>query len=169
MVKNILISLLLVWFALLLFMPKKAIYYKLEEVLAKSEIKINEESINEGLFSLTIQKPKVFVKGIQIATIEKIDIFTVLFFTKLNLDILKLDESFNAMSPTNIESIQATHSILGMMNIKLDVSGEFGYVDGNVDVKAKTLRMDFNDTRALESLKPKLKEDEKGWYYETDF
>jgi hypothetical protein len=169
MVKNILISLLLVWFALLLFMPKKAIYYKLEEVLAKSEIKINEESINEGLFSLTIQKPKVFVKGIQIATIEKIDIFTVLFFTKLNLDILKLDESFNAMSPTNIESIQATHSILGMMNIKLDVSGEFGHVDGNVDVKAKTLRMDFNDTRALESLKPKLKEDEKGWYYETDF
>jgi hypothetical protein len=169
MVKNILIAALLIWFALLLFMPKKALYYKLEEILAKSEVKINEERIDEGLFSLSIQKPKVFVKGIQIATLEKIDVFTVLFFTKLKLDTLKLDESLKAMAPTDIERITASHSVLNPMHIQVDAVGEFGDVAGKVDMKNRTLRMDFNGTSALKTLKPKLKQDEKGWYYETSF
>ena len=169
MVKNLLISLFLIWFALLLFMPKKALYYKLEEILAQKEVKINEESIDEGLFSLTIQKPKVFVKGIQLATLEKIDVFTLLFFTKLKLDDLKIDESLKAMTPTNIDNIAASHSVVSPKNILLEAVGEFGDVEGKVDIQNRTLRMDFNTTTELGSLKSKLKQDEKGWYYETSF
>ena len=169
MVKNILIAFLLLWFALLLFMPKKALYYKLEEVLAKSEVMINENSIEEGLFSLTIKEAKVFVKGIEIARLEKIDIFTILFYTKCQFSSLKIDESLKEMTPTNIESINLIHSALSPLDVGLDASGVFGDVRGNADLKKRTVRIDFEDTSALKGLEAKLQQDEKGWYYEASF
>jgi hypothetical protein len=150
-------------------MPKKALYFKAEQMLEQKDVKINEESIEEGLFSLTLQKPKVFVKGIHIATLEKIDVFTVLFYTKIKLDSLVLDETLKSMAPTQIDLISAKHSVLAPMDVKLFSAGEFGDVEGKADIKTRTIRMDFNDTTQLKSLKSKLKQDEKGWYYETSF
>jgi len=60
MVKQIFIFIVLLWFSILLFMPKQELYYKLEKELEIKNIKINEESINTGLFSLTLNHADIF-------------------------------------------------------------------------------------------------------------
>ncbi|HEC45428.1 MAG TPA: hypothetical protein ENI25_01250, partial [Epsilonproteobacteria bacterium] len=99
MVKKIFIALFITWFALLIFMPKQEIYYALEKELAKQEIEINEKSIEEGAFSLTLNQASVYVKGIKIATIEELTFFTLLFYTKVELETLLLDDALKAMAP----------------------------------------------------------------------
>ncbi|MCD6212354.1 MAG: hypothetical protein J7J02_05145, partial [Sulfurovum sp.] len=96
MVKNIFITFIVFWFALLLFMPKQELYFTLEKELAKQDIEINEESIEEGVFSLTLIKPVIYVKGIKIATIEKINIFTLIFTSNINIRSLSLDDSLKS-------------------------------------------------------------------------
>ncbi|TET87533.1 MAG: hypothetical protein E3J96_05235 [Sulfurovum sp.] len=169
MVKKIFITLFIAWFALLVFMPKQELYYKLEEELAKNEIKINKKSIDEGLFSLTLKQASVYVKGIKVATIEELTLFTLLFYTKVELDSFLLDDTLKAMAPQQTDKAILSHSVLSPLEASVSAEGSFGVIEGSVDLTERKLHIDFNETKEIETIKSQLKKDEKGWYYETSF
>jgi hypothetical protein len=169
MVKKIFVALLVLWFAFLWLMPKQELYYKLEQTLEKSAIKINEKQIDEGFFTLTLHEADVYAKGIKLATVEKVSLFTLLFYTHISIEKLVLDDSLKSMAPTNIDYVNGIHKIWNPLNISLDAEGTFGTLSGKADAKERSLRIDFNASKGIEMLKPKLKQDEKGWYYETSF
>ncbi len=169
MVKKIFITLLVLWFVVLVFMPKQEFYYKLEQILASKGIKINEKSIEEGWFSLTLRDLEVYVKGIKLANIEEVSIFTLLFYSKVEIDNLFLDESLKAMAPTKTEHAQITHAIWSAPLLDVEAQGSFAGLVGDIHLFDKTVRLDFNDSKAIGNIQSKLKKDEKGWYYETSF
>ncbi len=169
MVKKIFILLFVAWFALLFFMPKQELYYKLEKELAKQGVEVNEESIDEGVFSLTLHNASVYVKGIKVATVEKVSFFTLLFYTKAQIDNLVLDDSLKSMAPQHTDKAVLTHTLFSVLNVSIHAEGSFGLVDGDADLKERTLRLDFIEPKEIDSIKSQLKKDEKGWYYETSF
>ncbi len=169
MVKKIVIALAVIWLAVLIFMPKQELYYMLEKELEKKDIKINEKSIDEGLFSLTINEADVYAKGIKLASVEKLNFFSLLFYTKVEFKNLVLDDSLKSMAPTQTDAATISHAIWNPLYIGIDAQGSFGELKGAVSLDDKTLRLDFNESKGIEMLKPKLKNDEKGWYYETSF
>ncbi len=169
MVKNSLIAIIVIWLGILMFMPKQEFYYKLEEELAKHEIKLNETNINEGIFSLTLKGVTVYFKGINVARIEEVNIFTLLFYNSIELQLLIVDDSLKKMLPQEIEKIVAKYSILSPLEVSLDARGSFGSALGKIDLNEEKVRLDFNDSKNIKMLKPQLKKDEKGWYYETSF
>ncbi len=169
MVKNSLIVFIVVWLGILVFMPKQEFYYKLEEELAKHEIKLNETTMKEGLFSLDLKQISVYFKGINVATIEELHIFTLLFYNRIELQSLTVDDSLKKMLPQEIERAVAKYSIFSPFEIMVDASGSFGSMAGKIDLNESNLRLDFNESKNIELLKPQLKKDEKGWYYETSF
>ena len=169
MVKKTAIASLLIWFVLILFMPKEEIYFSLEKELVKNDIELNEESRSEGIFSLSLKNVTVYVKGIPLVTVEKIDFFTLLFYTSIHFETLMVDESLKTMTPTEIEDLIISQSILSPLSLSVKAEGPFGEAKGSVDLDKRKLRMDVNDTKALGMLKSKLKQGEKGWFYETSF
>ena len=169
MVKKIFITLAVIWFALLLWMPKQELYYKLEEELAKNAIKINEKSMDEGIFSFTVNQADVYAKGIKLANVEKVHFFTVLFYTKVTVENLTLDDSLKNIAPTHTKDATVTYALWNPLYIDVEATGSFGGLNGGVNLADKTLRVDFNESKGIEMLTPKLKQDEKGWYYETSF
>jgi len=168
-VKNIFIGLLVGWFFLLAFMPKQELYYKLEQELEKNNIKINEKSIESGLFSLKIHDADIYIKGMKLITIGEIDFFTLLFYTSVNMKNVLLDESLKTMTPTQMDTAILKHDILNPIHVGIDAKGSFGSLSGMINLNARVLHLDFNDSKGIEQLKPKLLKDEKGWYYETSF
>ena len=169
MVKNIFIGLLLGWFVLLAFMPKQELYYKLEQELEKNDIKINEKRLESGLFSLTLHESDVYVKGIKLATVEKVNFFTLLFYTTISMEQLHLDDSLKAMLPTQVDNANIVHAVWKPMSVDITSEGSFSGLEGMAHLGERTLRLDFNDSNSITNLKPQLQEDEKGWYYETSF
>jgi len=169
MVKNIFIALCIIWFALLVFMPKRELYYQLEKELAKQEIVISGEKIEEGWFSLTLKEPSIYLKGIKIATIEEIDIFTLLFYTKVELKMLLLDKSLKAIAPQQTEYIVLSHSLLSPLQAWIDAQGEFGTIKGQADLSKRRVTIDFIEVKEIGMIKSQLKKDEKGWHYERSF
>ena len=169
MVKKIFVTLFITWFALLIFMPKQEIYYALEKELAKQEIEINEKSREEGMFFLTLNQLSVYVKGIKIATIDELTFFTLLFYTKIELDTLMFDDALKAMVPQQTDKAILSHSIICPLDALIHAEGSFGTIEGSVDLKERKLHLDFNETKEIEMIRSQLKKDEKGWYYETSF
>jgi len=170
MVKNIFIAFLVFWFALLLFMPKESLYYALEKNLETQGLKINEKSIETGLFSLNLIDADIYFKGINVAHVEKINIFTLLFTTNINIKELTIDASLKAFAPEKIEQANITHLLFSPMKVNILASGSFGDMEGVVNLKEKNLRLDFlNTTKEIDLLRGNLQKDEKGLYYETSF
>lgn len=170
MVKNIFITFIVLWFALLLFMPKQELYFTLEKELAKQDIEINEQSIEEGIFSLNLINPVIYVKGIKVATIEKINIFTLIFHADINIKSLILDDSLKSFAPQKIDVANISYSLFSPFKVMIAGNGSFGVMYGRADLKERTLRLDFSETtKELGSIRSNLKKDEKGLYYETSF
>jgi hypothetical protein len=169
MVKKVLLILFTVWLALLLFMPKQELFYKLEEVLARDEVKINERQIEEGPFSLTVKEADIYVKGVKVAKVAKLTFFTLLFYSEIRLEGLIPEASLKAVSPGDTESAVVRHSLLAPMEAKVHATGSFGELDGTVALGERKLRLDFLETKKIDAIKSLLKKDEQGWYYETSF
>jgi len=169
MVKKSGIALLVAWFAILVLMPKQEFYYKLEEALAKQEIELNEEKMDEGFFSLDLHKVTVYFKGIPVATIEEMDLYTLLFYSSLKLQGLHMDDSLKNMVPQETQKARLSYSILSPLKISVTAQGSFGGMRGTIDLNARQVHLDFNESTNIEMLKPQLKKSEKGWIYETSF
>lgn len=169
MVKKMFLGLFLIWFGVLAFMPKKELYYKLEEVLEQQEIRIDGETLKEGWFYLYIENPSISIKGIKIVTIEKMELFTLLFYSKIKILNILLDESLKETAPEHIGDMTLRHTLLSILNVSLNANCDFGTIEGNANLKERKLRLDLIEVKNIETIKSRLQQDEKGWYYETSF
>ena len=169
MVKKIVTIVVALWFAVLIMMPKQEIYYFLEQELAKNDIIISSEKITEGWFTFCIEEPSIYVKGIKVATIEKIEVFTLLFYTKGSLEGLLLDRSLERFAPREMDHVALTYSVVNPLNAMAEASGGFGEADGSVNFMEKRISMKFSQVGKLGMLKSQLKKDGEGWLYETSF
>jgi hypothetical protein len=169
MVIKTVIILFFLWFSLLAFMPKTEFYHTLEKILSKEGIKLNEVSIEEGFFSLTIKDITVYFKGIAVANIERINVHTMLFLTSISIDNIIIDETLHKQIPAKTKSIQASYSFLSPLQVSVDANGSFGTLLGAYEIKEKKIALEFVETKDISMLKSMLHKDEKGWSYEKSF
>jgi len=169
MVKKGFLFLLLFWVLIVAFMPKEEIYFSLERELAKQGVEINEGEIKEHVFGLTLQDAVVYVKGIKVAKVEKIDLVTLLFYTKVTVTGVQISESLSNMVPERAETVVLTHTVLDPFNAKIFAVGSFGTIEGVISLKSRMIHIDFTEVKKIGTIKSSLQKGEKGWYYETAF
>jgi len=169
MVKYILTLCVIIWFAFLVLMPKQELYYKLEETLHSQEVALNEEEIEEGLFGLSLKNVSVYVKGINVANIEEVNLFTLLFYSCAEVKGLRMDDSLKTMVPQETQKAVLEHSVMAPFSVSVEAAGSFGTMTGEIDLNARKVHLDFNESKNIAMLKPQLKKGEKGWVYETSF
>lgn len=161
--------LFVLWLSLLVLMPKQELYYKLEETLAKYDIELNEKDLDTGWFSVTLKDVTLYAKGIDVGTIEEVKLTTFLFYNRIALRSLQLDETLKRVMPQETEKAAITYSLLSPLAVSVEASGDFGAMEGLADLKERKVRLDFNESSNIQMLKAQLKKDEKGWFYETSF
>jgi len=168
-VKKALMIFFVVWFAFVLFMPKRNLYYKLEQALATQGIKVNEGSLSEGLFTLDIDDAVVYVKGIDLMHIKHASFFSLLFYSRVTLEGVVLDDSLKNMLPTQLEEATLSHVVWSPAHVGVSGRGDFGAFEGDIDLAQRKVHLDFTEVNVTGAWKRQLKEGEKGWYYETSF
>jgi len=169
MVKKVMFIIVMVWLAVLVFMPKSAFYYTLEERLSEQDIRLNEETIEEGWFTLNVENVKVYVKGIEVAKVKTLSLFTLLFYSTLQIEGVEVDEALWSKVPASIEETTLTHSVVHPLSLSVDANGSFGNVEGEANLLQGAVHLNFVETKEIGTVKPFLKKDEKGWYYEGSF
>jgi len=167
MVKKILLVIVVVLFSIVIFAPKRELYYLLENELMKYDIIINNEDIEEGLLLLHINHPDIYVKGIELANIDKIDISSLLFYNTIEVDGITTDRSLKKLMPAKVTTIKATYQIVDPLKVAISIEGDFGKADGYLYIKESKIRLDISEPKDISRLKHLLRKDDKGWYYET--
>lgn len=168
-IRNILLGIIILWLAIIGFMPKKALYYKLEEVLSAYDIKMNEGEIQEGFLDLKVRDITLYYQGINVAKIEELHLFTLLLYTKIELANLELDDFLKDKAPAMTEKARVLYSVEHPLDILIDAKGSFGVIRGRGNLQTRKLRIDFLEKKETQTIESFLKINEKGWYYEKSF
>ena len=130
---------------------------------------LNEEEIDEGFFGLSLKNVNVYVKGINVAKIEEVNLFTVLFYSCVEVKGLQMDDSLKTMVPQETQKAVLRHSVMDPFSVSVEALGYFGSMTGKIDLNERKVHLDFNESKNIAMLKPQLKKGEKGWVYETSF
>jgi len=169
MVKKVLLSILLIWIALLVLMPKTELYYLLEKKLAQQDIRLNEEKMSEGLFSLHIDGLTVYVKGVKVAQIKEADILTLLIYNRIRLKDITLDPLLKEKVPQHIDEVYLVHWIFNPTLVKIKAQGEWGEIDGGLSLSQRKLKLQMQDTNQTLPWQQSFAKDAKGLHYEISF
>ena len=145
----------------LILLPKNSIYNLFEQELSKQNIIISDEKREEKLLSLEIRDAKVFYQDIEASNIKNITFFSSLVYSKVEVNDVKLLQSLSSFFPPYIENIVFKHSVLDFKNIDISSSGDFGLLEGKVDLLNRSLvikleasnKMKKQYSRALKQMK----------------
>jgi len=166
-VRNILFFLIVLPLAVMVFMPKKELYYLLEKRLQAQNIVISGETLSEGPLRLTIMHPVLYVRGVPLATAKRITLWSVLLYTKLEVEDLRITEGLP--SEVSIRTVTAIHSLRTPMKVLIQGESSLGALGGYVSLKERQLHLDVAEGGKNRILSKYLKKGEKGWYYESKF
>ena len=169
MVKKILLFLVVLPWLLWAFAPKKELYYLLEQRLARQDIVLSGEALSETPVGLSIDHATLYTKGVRIAAIEHISLWSLLLYTHGSVEQVRLDASLARMLPPSVRKATATHSVLAPTTIALRIDDPKLAATGTIDLRTRTLRLVFAKAPAAEMLTRKMKQTKKGWVYEQRF
>lgn len=160
-------------FAIFLFLPKESIYYLIEENLFKNKIVISNEFINENLFGLDISNGQIYYENINVASVDKIELKSFLFYSQIKVNNIKLMKSFENMVPSPIGEIEVNYSVLKFDKIDINSSGLFGELNGFVDIVNRVVSLELTASNIMKNSYSKIlknmKLKEGKYYYEYKF
>lgn len=137
----------LIWIVAIAFfiiatLPKEQLYFKLEQTILKNnEIIIYDETTTNSLLSLKIKDAMISYKGIDAAYLQNLNIFSVLFFTKIDLKSLKINKSIQNIIPANINKLEILHNIFMPHLVDINAELKVGTLVGEVNLLNKTINL----------------------------
>jgi len=126
---------------LLFFLPKENLYYLLEQELAKKEVFISNEKLNEEIFGISLQDASVSYKGIEVAQVHKIRGDFLLFYNKISLQNIELSSLTASYFPSKVEDAVVIYSVLDPFVLQISAKGTFGILYGTYALQDGRLKI----------------------------
>jgi len=169
MVKKLLLSIMVLWASIIIFAPKRELYYLLENRLQKVGVVLNGELINTTFSGFKVQKAQLYFQGIKVGEIGEIDFWTIILFSQVDLKNFVPSPGMKKLFDIRLKQAKAKHRLWHPLIVKVEAEGSFGLVDGQIDLAKRNVRIQWLKVGDIHLLKPYLKKDKKGWYYEKSY
>ena len=169
MVKKVLLIFAALWVSLILFAPKQELYYLLEHQLQKEGIILSQERIQETALGLEIENAIVSVQGIEVGEVKRIRFWTLLLYSQVDLVGFESSPGIRKMADINLERAKLRHAVWHPLTLSLEAEGNFGVVDGEIDLSRRTLRLRWQKVGEISLFRPYLKKEKGAWVYERRF
>ena len=149
--------------AVFAFVPTKNLFFLLQKDFSSQQVIINANEIKEFPFDLGLNDIDVFYKKIKISHIDKINFLTFLVFNRVDIKNIKIN-----FQNLFVNNLNAKISLFNPMKIYIKGHGNFGDIDGIINLKDKILKIYIINLKN-NNIKYFLKKDKKGYFYATKF
>ena len=160
-------------FFVIFFLPKINLYYKAEEFLKSQSVVIAQEGIHDNGLRFSLSDAKLYYGDLYVAEFSEISITTLLVYNNLSIEAFTLSSEMKQFLPREIEEISVTQSIFDPLHVNINASGEFGDLNGSINLSTHLMAIDINASSLLQKQKPfwlrKLKKTKGGYHYERSY
>ena len=168
----------LVWIVLTLvlvivFLPKKELYFLAESYLAPLKININEETASDRGVRFALQNGQIIYDRMNITRFDEIALTTTLFYNALEIKPFVLSSEVGAFLPRRVERLEATHHIFMPHIVSFSGEGEFGSFKGRVNLVDRKLTITLDAPGEVQQkysqIVRMMNRTEEGLVYELQF
>lgn len=150
------------------FLPKKSLYYYGEEKLAGYKTIIANEALEEGLFSLQIAHPDIYVEGIQAVKAMEAKIYTYLVSNGIEIHDIRLSGVAKDFLPTRVERLVVHYDLWHPLHITFNANGEFGTAEGSYSLRTHRVTIMLHPSKMMQSryrsILHRMKKNKNGGY-----
>lgn len=137
--------------AVVVFLPKKNLYYFAEEELANSKIVIGNERVEEHPFGLNFEHADIFVEGIRAAKVMDATLKTYLVRTVFEANKIRLSGMAKSFLPTRIEHLDVHYDLWHPLKLYFSADGEFGKAKGSVLLQKRKMILMLYPSKTMQS------------------
>ena len=153
---------------IMLLLPKINLYYQLERLIEPYGVVLNDEKLDDKGLWLNIQDATLYFKEIESAHTRNIDVKLFGLYNRVNVDDIRLAETFEQFVPVHIERIEVTYSVIDPLHIRATAVGDFGSAEAKVAVRDRNATVIVQPSELMKtryrSMLNKLEKDETGGY-----
>lgn len=168
-VKKSILLLLTALIAFILFAPKRELYYLLQKKLQQEGIVLDQRKIIEKPLGLHLEEVTIYWQGIELGTFRTLDAETFLLYNRLDGYAFQISPAMQRFVRLAIDHLKIRYRLWNPRHLVLEAQGSFGRIHGFYDIKERMLRVRWTRIGEIENLRPYLKRDKEGWYYERQF
>ncbi|MEA3521473.1 MAG: hypothetical protein U9R50_00705 [Campylobacterota bacterium] len=166
----LIVTLLLILF----FLPKINLYYQAEVLLQKYKVTISQEKLSDKGFSFLIEEGVIYFDDLVVAKIDEVSIIPLLLYNSVTFSPFSFSEDMKRFIPLGIENLNITHSVVNPLHVKLEGSGDFGSLEGDIGLYERNISLVLNPSPLLIKQKPfwikRMKKTAEGGYrYESTY
>ena len=149
--------------AVFALIPTKNLFFLMQKELASQQIIVNVDKIGEFPFDLGLNNVDIFYKNIKVSHVDNINLLALIVFNKIDIKNIKIN-----FQNLFIKYLDVKISIFNPLKIYIKGKGNFGDIDGIVNLKDRILKVYIINLKN-NNIKYFLKKDKKGYFYATKF
>ncbi len=130
----------LLWLAVVLFMPSKALWYQSEVWLSQKKVIMHDEKLEDTLLGLNLHQGELFLGSIQAARMDTVKIVALGFYNSMVIKNLFVGTQLATLKGLHLQ--EATLRYLPFGDISVSAEGNFGTLQGTIDLGAKQVTLD---------------------------
>jgi hypothetical protein len=159
---------------IMLLLPKINLYYQLEHEIKPYGIILSGEQLDDKGFWLNIKDATLYVKQIESAHAQNIDVMLFGLYNRIDLQNIALSSTLEQFVPTELDHVKVRYSVLDPLHVTVDAAGDFGTARAKASIIERTLSVSVQPSKLMKSrfrsTLNRLKRDETGGYrYESRF
>lgn len=170
---KILISSLVILHLIVVFAPKERLFFLGEKFLSDQKIVISDERFFDLGLYFGLENPTIYYDKIAVASLDKLSIFTSLFFTQITISPFSLSPEISMMIDASFDKSTITHHAVKPHIVSIHTSGNFGEARGEIDLIKRNIKlivtMSADQRRKFGEIVKLLKNTEDGLVYEQSF
>jgi len=139
------------YLAILFLMPKTELYYTLKSFLAPQHIVLTQKAVTDRWFDMKIEDLKLYYDGIESAEAQEVEVLPWLLFNRLRAQNVRAGKDLRKMFDFNAEEVLLTHSVIAPLEAKISAHGNFGKIEGSLNLKEGKLKLICEPTKTFKS------------------
>lgn len=151
---KLLIGIVVFCLLLLIFLPKRALWYEAEHMLKSQGVVLSGEQVRDTGLGLTLEGGTLYYGDLDIARLHRISVTPWLLYNRIRVSAFTLSPGMKSFLPVSIDTITLSYTVIDPMHIVLDASGGFGTLHGTVGLTSRKIDMLLVPSRQLHGMHP---------------
>jgi hypothetical protein len=142
-IKNIFLGipifLFFLYLSTILTLPKEGVWYKFEEFAQKESLVISGDEVRDNFINLNISNGEILFRNLSIANFGKITIYPFVFLNRIEIRNLRTGKDISQFGDYIFTEVTFNHDISAPEKIFFKGEGNFGKLNGRINVKKREI------------------------------
>ncbi len=159
------------YLATVLLMPKTNLYYTLKHYLKQEHIVVTQQGVKDRWFDLKIEGMKIYYDGIESASLRSVTVWPWLLYNRIHATDVAAGKDLKKMFDFQASDVTISHTVTDPMHVHITAEGNFGSIEGSLDIKAGKLKLICMPTESFRrsvAFREIFRKTEEGFVHESD-